>query len=447
MRLAGGNLPDTEGAGGERDGRLGPLQGRSRPLPGNRISRRWNAAAGSKAATGAVAAVAAVAVLAALLLAEYSGDFSPHGASAPPETVAVWAMVGGCGSAGGGAAAGAGKWMGRGATGGLMDLELLSNKTLGGDYLYTTVGLASVFRYPAWPAWTAGLSLGWKSATLEYEGYKTGTDDVPALERQAGGFGDLGFSVNRLFGEANSHSLGLSFSLPTGQHDIKRLHKKGLPDDDRRWLNPFAQPGSGLYSAGLTYELTRDKDWGLFVFGASYAASFAWYNWDCRDGESGTVDQKVLACQDERPSPLTWKLWELEHQEWGEGPASWSASRGAPGTGATGADALSLYGYVGRREELSTQSVGLTLSAPFSPTYYWEEGPGGREPNDHRVFTRIRTYDHVLKLSAGVEISHPGFPVFLSVGIPWRLNDVLERGRWVYPMNYIGTLGVKGSFF
>jgi hypothetical protein len=365
---------------------------------------------------------------------------------AAAEAAAFWSNIGGCGSAGGGAAAGAGKWMGRGATGGLVDLEVLSNKTLGGDYLYTTVGVTSVFHYPRWPSWTAGLSLGWKAATVEYEGYKAGTDDIPALERQAGGLGDLGLSINRLFGNSNEQSLGLSFTLPTGQHDIKRLHRKGLPDDDRRWLTPFAQPGSGLYNLGLTYEYTRDRDWGLFVFGANYSAAFAWDNWSCRE-EGSTVDVQVLDCQAERPSGLTWKLWELQHQEWGADPATWSRSEGAPGTGATGADVASLYAYAGKREELSTQSVGLTFTAPLSPTYYWEEGPGGAEPNDHRVSTRIRTNDYVLKLSAGVEISHPGFPVFLSVGVPWRLNDIADRGRLTEPMNYIGTLGVKGSFF
>ena len=51
-------------------------------------------------------------------------------------------------------------------------------------------------------------------------------------------------------------------------------------------------------------------------------------------------------------------------------------SYGAPGTGATGADGLSFYGHVGRKEESSTQSVGLTLSVPLAPTYYWEYGPG-----------------------------------------------------------------------
>ncbi len=363
-----------------------------------------------------------------------------------PEAAAFWANVGGCGSSGGGAAAGAGKWMGRGVSGGLMDLELLSNKTLGGDYLYTTVALSALFRNPAWPRWSAGLSIPWKAATYEYEGYKTGTDDVPALERQAGGIGDLGLSLQYLFGDENSHSASLSASLPTGQHDIRRLHQKGLPDDDRRWLTPFAQPGSGLYSLGLGYEFTHDRDWGLFVFGGSYTAAFAWDNWGCREG-SGSVDVKVVDCQAERPSGLTWKLWELRHQGWYEDPATWTRSEGAPGTGATGGDVVSLYGYAGLREEPSTQSAGLTLTVPLSPTYYWEEGPGGAEPNDHRVSTRIRTNDYTLKLSAGVEISHPGFPVFLSVGIPWRLNDIVDRGRLTEPMQYIGTLGVKGSFF
>lgn len=369
-----------------------------------------------------------------------------RGRPASPEGAAFWSNIGGCGSAGGGAAAGAGKWMGRGATGGLVDLELLTNKTLGGDYLYTTTGLSSVFHIPSLPQWSAGMSVAWKASTFEYEGYKASTDPVPALERQVGGFGDVGFSVSRLFGEANSQSLGISASLPTGQHDIKRLHQKVAPDDDRRWLSPFVQPGSGLYSLGVTYEFTRDRDWGLFVFGGNYAAAFAWDNRDCREG-GASANAKVLDCQFERPSPLTWKLWELRHQGWYSDPGAWEESEGAPGTGATGGDVASLYAYVGHREELSTQSVGATLSLPLSPTYHWEAGPGSGTENDSRVSTRIRTNDYIFKLSAGVEISHPGFPVFLSVGIPWRLNDMVERGRLVNPINYIGTLGVKGSFF
>lgn len=363
---------------------------------------------------------------------------------------AVWSNIGGCGSSGGGAAAGAGKWVGRGVTGGLVDLEILSNKTLGGDYLYSATVGSFTFHAPAYPNYTAGLSLSWKSNTFEYEGFKVAEDLTSRLERTTGGFSDLGLSFNRIFGNENEHSLGLSASLPTGQHDIKRLHFKGqnIEADDVRWMNPFVQPGSGLYTLGLSYEWTKTKDWGLLVFGGSYTSNWAWDNQGCRDvrGPSKTVNNQVLSCQEAQPGALTWKLWELRHQPFGfqdENP-DWSNSYGAPGTGATGADGLSVFGYIGHKEESSTQNVGLTLSVPLAPTYYWEYGPGS---DDNRVATRIRTNDYTLKLSAGLEITNPNFPIFLSIGVPYRLNDVIARARLVDPQNYIGTIGIKGTFF
>ncbi|HKP96040.1 MAG TPA: hypothetical protein VJ385_09815 [Fibrobacteria bacterium] len=362
---------------------------------------------------------------------------------------AAWNNIGGCGSSGGGAAAGAGKWVGRGVSGGLVDLEILGNETLGGDYLYSATAGSFTFHAPSLPNYTAGVSLALKFNTFEYEGYKVAEDLTSRMVRNAGGFGDLGFSLNRLFGNENEHSLGLSFSLPTGQHDIKRLHFKGqnIEPDDVRWANPFVQPGSGLYNAGLSYEWTKTKDWGLLVFGGSYTAAFAWDNMSCRDDlpPGKTVNDRVLSCQAAGPSALTYKLWELKHQPWGDpDPKTWMDSYGAPGTGATGADGISVYGYIGHKEEASTQNVGLTLSAPLAPTYYWEYGPG---TNDNRVSTRIRTYDYTLKLSAGLEITNPNFPVFLSLGLPYVLNDIVERGRLVDPQNYVGTVGIKGTFF
>jgi hypothetical protein len=99
---------------------------------------------------------------------------------------------------------------------------------------------------------------------------------------------------------------------------------------------------------------------------------------------------------------------------------------------------------VGHKEEASTQNVGLTLTVPLAPTYYWDYGPG---TNDNRVSTRNRVNDYTLKFSAGLEISNPAFPIFLSVGLPYVLNDILERGRLVNPQNYIATVGIKGTFF
>lgn len=369
----------------------------------------------------------------------------------PEPAAAVWANIGGCGSSGGGAAAGAGKWVGRGVTGGLVDLETLSNTTVGGDYNYWSLANTFTFHWPSHPNWTASLATTLKSNSAEYEGYKVAEDLTSRMDRVTGGFGDLGLSVNRLFGNENEHSMSLSLSLPTGQHDIKRLHFKGqnIEPDDVRYMSPFIQPGSGLYNLGLGYEYTKTKDWGLLVFGGSYASAWAWDNWGCRDGSElagKTVNQKLLSCQAAGPSPLTWKVWELRHQPYGwEGDdPDWMHSYGAPGTGATGADAVSVYGYVGRNDEGSVENVGLTFTAPLAPTYYWEYGPGS---NDNRVSSRIRTNDYILKFSAGLEISNPNFPLFLSIGLPYVLNQIVERGRLVNPQNYIATAGIKGTFF
>ena len=364
----------------------------------------------------------------------------------PAPEMAAWSNIGGCGSSGGGAAAGAGKWVGRGVSGGLVDLEILSNKTLGGDYLYSATAGTFTFHVPSLPSWTASMALAWKSNTFEYEGYKVAEDLTSRMERTAGGFGDMGMGLNRIFGNENEHSLSLSAGIPTGQHDIKRLHFKGrnIEPDDVRYLNPFVQPGSGLYNLGLGYEWTKTKDWGLLVFGGSYSSAWAWDNWGCRDKQPGSDNDKLLSCQAASPSALTWKVWELQHQSEGDRPPDWNNSYGAPGTGATGADGVSLYGYVGRKEEASSQNVGLTLSIPMSPTYYWEYGPGS---SDNRVSTRIRTNDYTLKLSAGLEITNPDFPIFLSLGVPWVLNEIMERGRLVDPQNYVGTVGIKGTFF
>jgi|GEM_PF-1180644 len=362
---------------------------------------------------------------------------------------AIWKNIGGCGSSGGGAAAGAGKWMGRGVSGGLIDVELLSNHTIGGDYQYTSEALSTTFHIPTQPRFTFGMGLTFKSNTFEYEGYKVAEDLTPRMTRQTGGLGDLSFMANWLFGETLEQSLGLSISLPTGQHDIKRLHFKGqnIQPDDVRWMNPFVQPGSGLHYLGLSYEYTKTKDWGLMVAGASYTSAWANQDWACRDDLAGSINDKVLSCQAAGPSPMTWKIWELRHQPFYADPKSWNESEGAVGTGATGADAVSIYGYVGHKEESSTQNIGLTLSVPLSPTYYWEYGPGEQlQSANFRVSQRIRSNDYSLKISAGLEVTHRFFPVFLSIGIPYRLNDMVNRGRLVNPTNYIGTVGVKGTF-
>ena len=80
----------------------------------------------------------------------------------------------------------------------------------------------------------------------------------------------------------------------------------------------------------------------------------------------------------------------------------------------------------------------------MAPTYYWDYGPG---TSDSRVSSCFRTNDYTLKLSAGLEITNPSFPIFLSVGLPYVLNQIADRGRLVSPQNYVGTVGIRGTFF
>ena len=278
--------------------------------------------------------------------------------------------------------------------------------------------------------YTLDLSSAWKSNTFEIQPYATGSDFTGTKTEVVGGFGDLGLSVTRNFGDLNQHMASLSFGLPTGRYDIKRTFSNA--DGFVPWMPPQVQPGTGHYTLGMTGETTVDRDWGLYVLGANYTAAFA-RGEPC--GSSSDDATRFKECQDGHPSALTWKLWELKHnQQYGY--------HGAPGTGATQADAASAYAYIAYKEEAATQSLGLTFSAPMAPSYWWEKGPSGP------YSTQRRSNDFTLKLSYGVELNlNPrNYPVFLSLGAPFRLNPIADGSLPGAPSSWILTAGIKGTF-
>jgi hypothetical protein len=341
---------------------------------------------------------------------------------------AAWSAIGGCGAGGGGGSAGAGKWIGRGATGGLYDIQVLQNRTVGEDYTYDQTGIdlsTKIFE-----TYTIGLSTSWKSNVFEIDPYKTGSDFTGTKTEVVGGFGDLGLSVSRNFGEMNQHSATTSLSLPTGRYDIKRTFSNA--DGFSPWMPPQVQPGSGHYSLGITGETTVDRDWGLYVLGANYTAAFAR---DAACGSSSDPKIRYKECQENAPSALSWRVWEIRHNQQYD-------YHGAPGTGATQSDAASIYAHVGYKEEAATQSAGITLSVPMAPTYWWEKGASGP------FSTQRRSYDVSLKLSYGVELNlNPrNFPLFLSIGMPIVLNPLADGSLPSGPANWILTGGFKGTF-
>ncbi len=357
----------------------------------------------------------------------------------PEVAMASWANIGGCGGGGGGGTAGAGKWIGRGATGGRYDIEMLSNTTLGGDYKYSALGITLGTKLR--PTTTASMALSFKNNVFEISPFSTAQDYTGTKTHITGGFSDIGFSLAQNFGTINENSLSLSVSLPTGQHDIKRLWDNSQDADElgkqTLYLPATGQPGSGSYTAGINYEYTLDKDWGLWIFGGSYTAAFA-YEKKCSNAIAPIP--KSRECQEDDTSPLTWKLWDLTH------------NGHAVRTGATTADGVSLFTHVGYKEEQVTQSIGLTLSLPVglstssgikeSPSYYYDYGPNGP------MTKRIKTLDYTMKLSYGLEVflAQDNYPFFIAFGLPWRLQDVINRKRLVDPQNYVGTVGFKGTF-
>lgn len=344
---------------------------------------------------------------------------------------AAWAAIGGCGAGGGAGSAGAGKWIGRGATGGRYDLQLMQNRTIGGDYIYDATGLDVSTK--VLESWTIGTSLSWKANTFELDRYKTGSDPYGTKTQVVGGFGDLGLSVSRNFGDMNQHMAGLSIGLPTGRFDIKRAFDNTDPVAPTPWMPPQVQPGSGHYTMGLTLETTVDRDWGLWILGGSYTAAWAKAA-PCGEGAASDL-ARYKACQEKTPSAWAWNPFDLRHNQDDD-------YHGAPGTGATTSDVASLYAHVGYKEETATQSAGVSLSLPLAPSYSWDKGASGP------AGTMQRSQDVTLKISYGVEINLDprNFPIFLAFGVPFVLNPVLDGSLPDEPPNYVFTAGIKGTF-
>jgi hypothetical protein len=176
----------------------------------------------------------------------------------PPSTPALtsWGDLGGCGIGGGSAAAGSIRWIGRGVTGGRVDLQEMGSATRfrdGSSQLLsnTRVGTSLLEKWPL-------------AVNVPFL-YKVGEVNVFGTPRTAhlAGFGDVSVEVTRRLGIDNSSSLTLSLNLPTGSFDAVR---EGVV------LPQQLQLGPGKPSASLLFEHSRDSDWSLLLYGASLSS-------------------------------------------------------------------------------------------------------------------------------------------------------------------------------
>jgi len=172
-----------------------------------------------------------------------------------------WGNIGGCGAGGGGASgAGGAKWIGRGVTGGLVDVQLLATQAVSHGNTFTTFNTRL----------GTGVLQKWNFGVNVPVLYKAGDVDVLGQTRSAGiaGFGDVSAEVTRKLGITNASTLTAIVSGPAGAHDAQRA---GIV------LPQHLQLGSGVLGATVQFEHTMDRDWGLMIFGGN-AAFNGWEN-------------------------------------------------------------------------------------------------------------------------------------------------------------------------
>jgi hypothetical protein len=176
-----------------------------------------------------------------------------------------WASIGGCGAGGsGGAGSGEVKWIGRGESGGLLDLQVLSNLEIG----QTRRNMAFAPRLTIKPSYTSSLSL--TIPVLSKEALFQPQTNLDPRTEVTGGIGDLLIDYSKSFGISGEYSLQASLTLPTGQYDIVRG-----AESSPEVLSNTLQLGSGVYTASLGLGYVRDFDKGMLLIDCMYLHPFA----------------------------------------------------------------------------------------------------------------------------------------------------------------------------
>lgn len=179
--------------------------------------------------------------------------------------VTPWANIGGCGAGGsGGAGSGVVKWVGRGVSGGLLDVQVLSNLEIG----QTRRNIAIAPRVTLKPSYTSSLSL--TVPVLSKEALFQPQTNLDPSTMVTGGIGDVMLDYSKTFGMAGEYSLQGTLIVPTGQYDIIRGS-----ENSPRVLSNMLQLGGGVYTASLGMGYVRDFDKGMLLVDCMYLHPFA----------------------------------------------------------------------------------------------------------------------------------------------------------------------------
>ena len=335
-----------------------------------------------------------------------------------------WTCIGGCGAGGSGNSGGTSvKWVGKGVSGGLIDLQCLAGYSLFRDH--SVRSLTPRFSYK--PTYTSQIGL-----TIPVYDKNSAIQPSTLYSRQyeeTGGTGDILFDASTTFGLEGEYSCMLSLGLPTGQYNIVR------GSDQTSYLLPsLSQMGTGLTVPSLTLSYSKDVENGMWMFDISYCHPMTFRLFS---GKNEFLDSYFKGYKDSTGN----KRFYYRFKPYGENdlgdftPPSITATayRGIKGG----------YDFM--------QSLGLTFSAPLGVTWVHDEIMNGsvlrynpRPDPDDMAWSGQLIY--------AIEFSHPQHPLYLAVVKP--IHDKKDaQGKWDAPdweslKNEWGlVLGLKATMF
>jgi hypothetical protein len=185
--------------------------------------------------------------------------WSPGAGRGGGPLLASWQSVGGCGAtAGAGVGAGV-KWIGRGVSGGLFNVQCL------GSYTQLRGALDNEEQYFATTLITGDLSERWSAGVAIPYAYKYLHDpyghqsfDKQIIDLSNSGLADVSVQLTTKLGPILATALTASLTLPTGTHDA--TYKMSM-------LRQHQQLGFGKVAGSLMLDHTYDELWGLVVLG------------------------------------------------------------------------------------------------------------------------------------------------------------------------------------
>ena len=400
------------------------------------------------------------------------------------QSLVWWDNIGDCGVGGGSRpAAGAARWIGRGVTGGIIDLEILLSQSVGNDYVYENLNPKISYNISERNILSAAIPFTTKDGAYKIT-------DVPLRER-VGGLGNVSFEYKRKFGQTNAGNLIVSLGVPTGKYDHRReWEESGVLNN--MYVVPDLQTGNGLYNLSLGTQYTINKDWGMILFGGSYTALFAKFGDLFKSGRNwGAMndlfsDERLQSNKDFFGYQETNKYYVLFHE-----PASYEYSNPmnykvdsiayAAGMAAYGnkgdvtmthryytqdangnrtsehltgdfyGDAINVFVAVGIVQETCVHSFSIDFSYKFRADWYVRNNQVdltqkltqydylGLVTNHYLTKVIMTNTTQLWNFSYGLEISSLNFPVFLSGTVTVDKAGSIQ--------GCTGTVGVKGSFF